>query len=194
MQRHAISSEQLAQLALRRYEGRIHFIADDREMEWAGRELAGEEVVGFDTETRPSFRKGERYLPSIVQVAAERAVYVIQLKRLQTFETLAALLETKQVLKAGIGMANDFEKLREVFHFEPASVVDLSLIARKHGMKQSSLRHLAGSLLGFRVPKGHQTSNWAIPRLSRSQIIYAATDAWVCRQLYLKFKEMNFLG
>jgi len=103
------------------------------------------------------------------------------------------VLETPDVIKAGIGLADDFLNLKKVFPFEPQNIIDLSLVAQQQGIKRSGVRNLAGQLLGFRVTKGSSTSNWASPRLTPKQIVYAATDAWVCRELFLRFQELGFL-
>jgi len=191
--KHAITREQLAQLAIRRYEGRIELVETGGQLEKAVQEIRREEVVGLDTETRPAFHVGQSYLPSLVQIAGSEAVYLFQLRRSEHFTVLTEALENPELIKAGIGLADDFVKLKQVFAFKPAGIVDLGAAARRHGIKQSGVRNLAGSILGFRVPKGAQTSNWANPRLTRAQLVYAATDAWVCRELYLKFQQMGYL-
>jgi ribonuclease D len=150
-------------------------------------------VIGFDTETRPSFKKGEVYLPCLVQVATARAVYLLQLARLEVFPALVELLAKPDLVKTGISLAYDLRQLQQVFPFTVANVLDLGVIARRRGLEQSGVRNLAGLLLGFRIPKGNRTSNWAAPRLTPAQINYAATDAWACRELYLRFEQEGML-
>jgi ribonuclease D len=108
-------------------------------------------------------------------------------------DTLVEVLENPALIKAGIGLAADFLNLKKVFPFEPQNIIDLSLVAQRQGIKQSGVRNLAGQLLGFRITKGSSTSNWASPRLTPKQIAYAATDAWVCRELFLRFQQLGFL-
>jgi ribonuclease D len=191
--KHPITKDELNLLELRQYKGRICLITTAQELEKAIGEIRKEKVVGLDTETRPAFHRGQYFLPSLVQVAGEKTVFLFQLKRLQFSKVLTEVLENPQLIKAGIGLADDLGKLREVFRFEPRNIVDLSDVAQRQGIKQSGVRNLAGSLLGFRVPKGGQTSNWSSPRLSQAQLVYAATDAWVCRELFLRFQELGFL-
>jgi ribonuclease D len=150
-------------------------------------------VVGFDTETRPAFRPGESYLPAIFQAATARAVYVFPLQRLDCSGVLGQLLMHGGIVKAGVSVADDLKKLKLLFPFEQAGVVDLGTVAKRHGMKQSGVRNLAGLLLGFRIPKGKSTSNWAAARLTPQQLAYAAMDAWACRALYLRFRELGLL-
>jgi ribonuclease D len=106
---------------------------------------------------------------------------------------LARLLAEPRVVKAGVALAFDLRQLKGVFPFEEKNVIDLGVIARRAGLAQAGVRNLAGLVLGFRIPKGNRTSNWAAPRLSPAQITYAATDAWACRELYLRFESLGLL-
>jgi ribonuclease D len=188
-----ISKEALNELPVRRYEGKVRLITTVPELEQARADLRQETVVGLDTETRPSFRKGEVYLPCLVQAATARAVYLFQLSRVDVIPVLNELLAAPQTVKAGVGLAHDVRQLKEVFPFTVENTVDLGVVARRRGLGQSGVRNLAGLLLGFRIPKGNRTSNWAAPNLSPAQIAYAATDAWACRELYLKFVSLGML-
>ena len=188
-----ISRDDLASLPIRRYEGKVSLVATAKELEQARADFRQERVVGFDTETRPSFRKGESHLPCLVQAATAQAVYLFQLSRLDVFPALVELLAKRDTVKAGVGLAHDLRQLKLVFPFTVNNVLDLGVAARRRGLGQTGVRNLAGILLGFRIPKGNRTSNWAAPRLSPAQINYAATDAWACRELYLKFETLGLL-
>jgi ribonuclease D len=190
----SISRDDLANLPIRRYEGTVSLVATAKELEQARADFRQERVVGFDTETRPSFKKGERHLPCLVQAATARAVYLFQLSRLDVFPALVELLARGETVKAGVGLAHDVRQLKLVFPFTVNNVVDLGVVARRRGLGQTGVRNLAGMLLGFRIPKGNRTSNWAAPRLSPAQITYAATDAWACRELYLRFESLGLLS
>jgi ribonuclease D len=190
----SISREDLAQLPIRRYEGVVSLVATHKELEQARADIRQERVVGLDTETRPSFAKGESHLPCLVQAATARAVYLFQLSRLDVFPALVELLAKPDAVKAGVGLAYDLARLKLVFPFTVENVLDLGVVARRRGLGQTGVRNLAGMFLGFRIPKGNRTSNWAVPRLSPAQITYAATDAWACRELYLCFERRGMLG
>ncbi len=190
----AITREELAALPIRRYDGEVNLVATAVELERAIDEIRGETVVGFDTETRPAFRKGESYLPCLVQVATARRVHVFQLSRLDFSAAATQVISSPAIVKAGIGLSYDLRELKRLFPFDAAAVVDLGELAKRHGLTQSGVRNLAGVFLGFRIPKGAQTSNWSAPRLSEQQIRYAATDAWACRELYLRFQDRGMLG
>jgi ribonuclease D len=191
--RRTISRGDVNELPIRRYEGEVCLIESPADLERAMADLRQESVVGLDTETRPSFRKGESHLPCLVQVATARAVYLFPLQRMNCSRELAELLADPLIVKAGVSLAHDLRQLKLLFPFEQASVVDLGDAARRGGIGQSGVRNLAANFLGFRIPKGNKTSNWAARRLSPSQITYAATDAWACRELYLRFKELRLL-
>jgi len=185
----AISRDDLINLPIRRYEGPVHLIDSADAAEQAANDIRAERVVGLDTETRPAFRKGESYLPCLAQVATARAVYIFTLRVGVVLPVLATMLESPQTIKAGVALADDLRGLQQVFEFGARQVIDLGDVARRAGCRQTGVRNLAGLYLGFRIPKGARTSNWAAPRLTPAQITYAATDAWVCREIYLKFEE-----
>jgi ribonuclease D len=188
-----ISREAMLELPIRRYEGEIVLVESAQALERAAADLFQEEAIGFDTETRPAFRKGESHPPALAQAATARAVYLFPLQRLDFSGTLGELLAERAVLKAGVALAEDLRQLQSLFAFQPASVMDLGHAARGHGLKQTGLRNLAGIFLGARIAKGAKTTNWAARRLTAQQMTYAATDAWICRELYLRFKALALL-
>ncbi|MDQ5848695.1 MAG: 3'-5' exonuclease domain-containing protein 2 [Pseudomonadota bacterium] len=188
-----ISREDVIRLPIRRCELEVVLIESQEKLDRAMADLRQERVVGLDTETRPAFRKGEVHLPALVQVGASRAVYLFPLQRMDFSAALAELMAAPGIVKAGVSLAHDLKQLKLLFPFEQASVVDLGIVARRSGMEQTGVRNLAAIFLGYRIPKGNKTSNWAAKRLTDAQITYAATDAWVCRELYLRFAEMGLL-
>lgn len=190
----AITPEAVNALPIRRYEGEVRLVASREEAERAAADFAAEPVVGFDTETRPAFRAGVSYPPALVQVASSRAVYLFQLARADFSATLAALLASGRTVKAGVGLADDLRQLRKLFELAPAALVDLGAVARGFGLEKSGVRTLAALFLGIRIPKGTKTSNWAARTLSPQQVAYAATDAWACRALYLRFAELGLVS
>lgn len=188
-----ISREAMLELPLAHYEGEICLVAGEAELSLARADLMQETIIGWDTETRPAFRKGESYPPALFQAATARAVYLFQLRHAEHFGLLADLLGEKRIVKAGVAVADDLKKLRQVFAFVEHNVLDLGLAARRAGYAQTGLRNLAGLALGIRIAKGAKTTNWAAAQLMPQQIRYAATDAWVCRELYLKFESSGVL-
>ncbi|HEY6966758.1 MAG TPA: 3'-5' exonuclease [Burkholderiales bacterium] len=188
-----VSREEVNALPVARWEGEIVMVETARDFERAWEDLAAEASVGWDTETKPAFRVGESYPPSLVQAATARAVYIFPLARMDFSKVVGGLFAEPSIVKAGISVADDLKKLKQVFHFEESSVLDLGHVVKRHGMKQTGLRNLAGVFLGVRITKGAKTTNWAAPRLTSQQISYAATDAWACRELYLRFQALGLL-
>ena len=190
----SISREKMANLPIRRYEGEVCLVTTPQDRARALADLRQESVVGFDTETRPSFSKGESHPTCLVQAATASAVYLFQLRRPDIFQIVAELLAAPRIVKAGVALAHDLRSLKLVFPFVEKNVLDLGVVARRCGLDQTGLRNLAGIFLGFRVPKGNRTSNWAAAQLSAQQITYAATDAWVCRELSLRFQSLGLIA
>ncbi len=189
-----MSREEINACPIGGWEGPVRLIRDKEELGAAIDKLAGESLLGFDTETRPAYAKGESYPPSLLQLAAEKEVFIFQLKRLGLARPLRELLADPGVTKAGVSLAYDLRELGKLSHFKPGGFADLGLLAKKAGIKNHGLRGLAAVLLGFRISKGAQTTNWAKEELTPKQIRYAATDAWVGRRLYLALAEHNSGG
>jgi len=188
-----ISREELIELPIRRYEGSVRVVAGHPDVRHAMQDILQESVVGFDTETRPAFRPGESYLPSLVQFATASAVYLLQVQQQDLFGAMREILSSEKIIKVGVSVNDDLRNLKKLFEFDARSVVDLGKVAKRHGLKQTGVRNLAGIFLGARIPKGAKTTNWAARRLTPQQIAYAATDAWACRELYLRFRELKMV-
>ena len=188
-----VSREEVNALPIQRYEGPVSVIAAPHELPAAMEDILQETLVGFDTETRPAFRPGESYPPSLAQFATARAVYLFQVRHREIAAAAGNILALEHVAKAGVGLADDLKALKKLIEFTEKSIVDLGAAAVRHGLKQTGVRNLAGLFLGFRIPKGTKTSNWARPQLTPQQVAYAATDAWACRELYLRFRSLGLI-
>ena len=188
-----ITREALNDLPVQRYEGPIHFVDTPALLHAARLDILGERALGFDTETRPAFSKGESYLPSIVQVATANGVHIFPLRYTDTHGLLGEMLAAQNIAKIGVALAYDLRTLKQVLPFQERHIVDLGIIAKRHRYEQTGVRNLAGLLMGYRIPKGAKTTNWSAPHLTPAQIAYAATDAWVCRELYLKFEAVGMI-
>lgn len=184
-----ISKEELRELPLFAFEGRIHLPTTTQQIMDAARELQQHPVIGFDTETRPSFKKGQSYLPSLVQLATETDAYLFQLKKLETISPLLDILESPDIVKTGVALDRDVKELKDFIPFDAKGFFELSTVAREAGMEKTGLRNLCGMLLGHRISKRAQTSNWARMELTEEQMIYAATDAWVSLKLYQSLQQ-----
>lgn len=181
----SISRDALNALAIQSFKGRVNLIDTDEDLARALIDIQRETLLGFDTETKPVFKAGVSHPPALVQLAGEEQAWIFQLRKLTKLNELFAVLSNPAIVKAGVALADDLKKLKELHQFQPAAFAEVGDLAKKLGYTQTGLRTLAGLVLGFRVSKREQRSNWARSQLTPSQITYAATDAWVSRELYL---------
>lgn len=186
-----ISKEIINAMPLLGYEGPVDLISNEESLARAVEEIGRETVLGFDTESRPAFRKGQSFPVSLVQLAGEHKVWLFQIGKIVQPELLWELFERPQLLKAGVAIADDIKKLQDLHPFKPAGFVEIATLSQKVGILNTGLRSLSGLLLNFRISKRAQVSNWARSDLSEAQIQYAATDAWVSRLLYFRMLNLK---
>ncbi|MEG0807790.1 MAG: 3'-5' exonuclease [Alistipes sp.] len=179
-----ISNEQTALLPVIEFTGNIRIVDNEDEVEEACRSLAACSVIGFDTETRPSFQVGVSYRVSLLQLSTPKVCYLFRLNRIPLAKPLLQLLESTTILKIGADVAGDLRSLRQLRHFRDGGFVDLQTIASAWGIEEKSLRKLSAIVLGKRVSKAQRLSNWEATTLTAKQQIYAATDAWACVRIY----------
>ncbi len=184
-----LSKEAINELPMLAYEGEVLLVQTEGELSRALNSLRGETLLGFDTESRPSFKKGKVYPTSLVQLASSKLVVLIRLNHVGFTEPLAALLADPGVVKAGVAIRDDMRSLQKLHDFTPAGLADLADMAKKRGIKAQGLRTLAAHLMGGRISKAAQCSNWAKKTLTPQQVRYAATDAWIGRELYLRMAD-----
>lgn len=183
--RRKISNEEINQLPICQYAGEIVLVQDEKHLESAISTLKKEDVLGFDTETQPVFSKGKNNFPSLLQLAGADIVYLFQLNNISFGAAMAEILENPAIIKSGVAVRDDILDLQRIHSFKPANFVDLSQIAKQNRLETRGLRNLAANFFSLRVPKGARCSNWALTTLSQKQLLYAATDAWIGRELYL---------
>ena len=186
-----LSKDDINILPLFHYSGPVTIVRTAEESDAAVRRLQKEPVLGFDTETRPSFVKGKSYSPSLIQLATQNEIFLFQLKWLPLDSQLAGILADASIIKTGVAVHDDMHFLEKLHPFTPASVLDLADIAKKNNIENQSLRGLAAWFLGLRISKGEQCSNWASNDLSPRQVRYAATDAWASLAIYLRMYELG---
>ena len=193
LNKNKLSKTEINSLPLRYYNGAIRIIQTAEQAKNACAILIKEKVLGFDTETRPAFNKGQSYLPSLLQLAGTKVVYLFQLSQCGLTDKIIFLLSNVNIIKSGVAINQDLTELQQILNFEPAGFVDLGDIAKSKGLPHHGLRGLAAYLLKFRISKSGRTSNWSANQLTKKQIKYAATDAWVGRELYLKYKQIKVI-
>ena len=190
--RHITKSE-INELPMKAYDGPIHLCKTADEAETAAQKLLKEPLLGFDTETRPAFRKGESYDPSLLQLGTENEVYLFQIQQCGLTPGLLEVLSSSSIVKAGVALDRDVNELQAMTAFDAAGFVELATIAKEAQIKNLGLRGLTAILFGFRISKKEQVSNWARKELTESQQTYAATDAWLGRKIYLEFKRAGLI-
>jgi ribonuclease D len=149
------------------------------------------DILGFDTETRPSFKKGVRHKCSLLQVSTADCCFLFRLNYIGLCPAVRRLLEDTTVTKVGLAWSNDAHGLRELGEFNMGTFVDLQDMARKIGIEDQSLMKLYANVFGERISKREQLTNWERDVLEESQKRYAAIDAWACVRLYCEFKRMS---
>ena len=179
-----ISNEQTALLPAVEFRGEIRIVEHERDIAAACKTLAEQPVIGFDTETRPSFRPGVTFRVSLLQLSTPTVCYLFRLNKIPLAKPILQLLEDRRVLKIGADVAGDLRSLRQIRHFRDGGFVDLQGIAPEWGIGEKSLRKLSAIVLGRRVSKAQRQSNWQAATLTDKQQLYAATDAWVCTRIY----------
>lgn len=179
-----ISKDELNELPLISWHGRIDVLNSIDEMRAAVEALQDKSPLGFDIEIRPSFKKGDYYPPALIQICDDSCVYLFRICKTKTFAPLLPLLESNVVLKSGVGIKDDVKKLKDMADFQSAGFVEITETTKQLGYENQGLRALAGLLLKGRISKAAQVSNWERDELSQKQLLYAATDAWISRELY----------
>ena len=179
-----ISNEQTALLPAVEFRGEIHIVEHERDIAAACKTLAEQPVIGFDTETRPSFRPGVTFRVSLLQLSTPTVCYLFRLNKIPLAKPILQLFEDRRILKIGADVAGDLRSLRQIRHFRDGGFVDLQGIAPEWGIGEKSLRKLSAIVLGRRVSKAQRLSNWEAATLTDKQQLYAATDAWVCTRIY----------
>lgn len=181
-----ISDEEIALYPQQSFAGQIHIVDSHKTMRQAVDYLQHSTVLGFDTETRPAFAKHVKYDVALLQLSDDKHAFLFQLQKTGIPESLAALLSSPAICKVGVAVHDDIVKLHELCNCNMYGFVDLQTIAKQLHIENISLKKLTAIVLGFRISKKQQTSNWEMSALTQAQQIYAATDAWVSYEMYKK--------
>lgn len=186
-----ISKEDISLLPRKKFSGEIFYINSDEAIREFIRELDGETVFGFDTETRPAFKKGVVYEVALVQLSTANKAFLFRLNEIGFPQKLAALLSDSSITKAGVAIHDDIIGLQRLFHFKPGGFIELQEYVKSFGIEDNGLKKLSANILGFQISKRQQTSNWEAEKLTQPQIEYAATDAWVCYEIYSSLQKVK---
>jgi ribonuclease D len=187
MEKLQITKEEISELPLGEFQGKIEIVDSPKLLHYAIDELNEQEILGFDTETKPTFKKGQYHKVALVQLAFDHKAYLFRLNKIGFDDRLRELM-ANEILKVGVGLRDDIRALRLLSDFEPGAFVDLNQEVKKFGVPHEGAKNLTALFLGFRISKAAQISNWESDILTEKQLKYAATDAWICHQIYLKMR------
>lgn len=180
----SISKEQLSGLPTVEFPGCITVLETLPDALEALRYLSTCQAVGFDTETKPNFRKGQTNTVSLIQISTLDHSFLFRLNKLGFFKELREFMESDKVVKVGLSLRDDFHVLHRIAAFEPANFIDLQNVVKSFHIADSSLQKIYGIIFNGRISKSQRLSNWEAAQLSQGQMIYASIDAWACLRIY----------
>jgi len=184
-----ISNDEVAALPTAEFAGRIVVVDDESKIEAACRDLSSCTVVGFDTETRPSFKAGVTNKVSLLQLSTPETCYLFRLNRIRLDNRILKILTAKRIVKVGADVAGDMRSLHVLRSFREQGFVDLQQLAAGSGIEEKSLRKMSAIVLGRRVSKAQRLSNWEAATLTPQQMMYAAVDAWICIEILRRLER-----
>lgn len=184
----SITSEEVNKLPLQAFEGDIVLVEQDHDLNEAVQYLRKYKILGFDTETRPSFKKGKVNDVALLQLAANSKTFLFRINKIGLPEELISLLGDPEIVKVGAAIKDDIRGLQKINDFDANGFIELQDYVSKFGIESFSLKKLSAIVLDFRISKRQQVSNWEAEELSPGQLKYAATDAWVSLKIFEKLK------
>ncbi len=184
MFKESISNEELTDLPLKWFEGNIVLVDSREKLQLAVDELSSQSIIGFDTETKPSFKKGVVNKVALLQLSTKNMAFLFRINCIGLPKEIAQILADEKVIKPGVAIRDDIKGLQVIKKFKPGGFVELQDQAKEMGIQNFSLKKLTAIACGFRISKGQQLTNWEAPELTEAQQIYAATDAWAALEIF----------
>jgi ribonuclease D len=184
MYRESISKDELEELPLQQFGGDIFLIDNEEDYQVAVDFLSKQEMLGFDTETKPSFKKGCINQVALLQLATQNKAFLFRLNHIGLNNGVKSILQDPKIKKVGVAIRDDIKTLQRLSGFKPAGFIELQEQVKNYGIQNFSLKKLTAIVLGFRISKSQRLSNWEAPMLTEAQQNYAATDAWVSYMIY----------
>jgi ribonuclease D len=184
-----ITPEVIETLPLVQFKGKIELVDTFAGAHKALSQINDIRMLGFDTESKPSFKKGQYNKIALMQLADSETCFIFRLNKIGLSNELVHLLSDKKKIKVGLSVKDDLRELHKLRYFQPEGFIDLQNYVEKFGIKDKSLKKLAALITGIRISKSQQRSNWENATLTDAQLCYAATDAWICYEMYMKLKE-----
>lgn len=179
-----ITKEELSELPVEVFEGKIVVVDKLEQVDAACEVLAKADVIGFDTETKPAFKKGVSHKVALLQLSTDDTCFLFRLNTIGMPDTVMDILNNKDIRIIGLSLKDDFAALRKIGPFRPNNFIEIQALAKKYGIEDMSLQKIHAILFNKRITKGQRLSNWEIEELSDAQQMYAAIDAWACLKIY----------
>lgn len=179
-----ITNEVIDTLPRKEFSGLIVVVDSEKGMEQMVEVLRNERLLGYDTETRPAFKKGVSYPMALLQLSTQDTAFLVRLQRVAMSAGLIELLQSPDIIKVGAAIRDDIKGMQKLKRFKPQGFVDLQQIVERWGIQEKSVKKMAAIVLGIKVSKAQRLSNWEAVSLTPAQQDYAAMDAWVCREIY----------
>ena len=186
--------ERIQSLPLTKFEGRVFVITTESDADKAVDYLMKQPILGFDTETRPSFKKWQRHTVSLLQVSTHDTCFLFRLHLTGMTKSIIRLLEDRKITKVGLSLRDDFHQLHERSPFNVGTFIDLQDEVKEIGVQDASLQKIFANLLGGKISKSQQLSNWEADILTDGQKTYAATDAWACIMIHEEILRLAKTG
>lgn len=183
--------EKIQTLPCVHFKGRIIVIFTEKEADKAVDYLMKQSVLGFDTETRPTFKKGQSHQVALLQVATHDTCFLFRLNKIGMTDSVVRLLEDQTITKVGLSLQDDMRMLNQRRAFTPGTFVELQKEVKDIGIEDNSLQKIFANLFGGKIAKGQQLSNWEAEILTEAQQRYAATDAWACIKIHEEVARMK---
>ena len=180
----SISKEEIEELPLGKFTGEITVVDNPEDLHIVADELKDEKVIGFDTETKPAFKKGQRNEVALLQLSTVDKAYLIRLNKTGLTQEILNIFTNPEIKKVGVGIRDDIKALQRLKAFDHAGFIELQDFAKEAGLESFSLKKLAALVMNIRVSKRQRLSNWEADNFTESQANYAATDAWAALQIY----------
>lgn len=179
-----ISKQQLSVLPAAQFNGELRLVEDEEEIKDAIDKLRESDIIGFDTETRPTFRKGQSNTVSLIQLSTRKTCYLFRINHVGLAKPIVDLLEDPSIKKIGLSIHDDFHNLNKIMEIHPEGFIELQNYVKKFRIADNSLTKIYAIIFGKRISKGQRLTNWEADQLTSSQQAYAALDAMACVEIY----------
>jgi ribonuclease D len=186
-----ITKQQLAELEKETFDGEIYIVDHPSKVDEAVAYLSTQPALGFDTETKPAFKRGQVNNVALLQLSTEDECFLFRLNKIGYPDALEKLMSNDTIKKIGLSLRDDFAALRKRTGRRPENFIDLQLFVDKFGIEDNSLQKIYAIIFGKKISKSQRLSNWEAAELSPAQQSYAAIDAWACLRIYNHLTKTN---